>query len=206
MTDTSKFKTGQDSLSLAPLRKATADVYYENYVRNENARPEVITVARFIANLEPSYINSQGTYITLSQIRSIPHSEEDVKFLCEKFEEIVKPYITVTNKTEINKLKLNIKTTMSKKRLIHAAVRHLLTGCEVVDSFEHYLKVVYYSVYPHTIKQSYAFLLGMALGLDYPSVQAMMDDFCLTFIDQTETVMKTGEVVLYDGVIKTEKL
>lgn len=205
--DTHKFLNSKASISRSSLFKIISETASTDFNKKSKIRSEVILVAKFIANIEPSYKNSDGQYVEFTFLRTqVDFSEDDLEFLCNKIEEIVKPYISVSDETVITGQKLKVKTTMSKKKLIHAAVRHLLHGTEIFKEAKYYHELKARSLFIDNIKVSYAWLVGLAISLQYSSVPAMMEDMCLKFIDQTKNVASKGQVVFYDGAIRTENL
>lgn len=207
VTDTSKFGGSKSTLTSAALRKVISNTSTTDFNRTRKIRPEVILTAKFIGNIEPSYKNSDGQYVEFTVLRTqVNLSEEDIDFLCDKIEEIVKPFISVGRVTEIIGTKLKVKTLMSKKKLIHAAIRHLLLGSEIFKDPKNYHELKARSLMIENVKISYAWLVGLAIALEYSSVLVMMEDMCLKFIDQTENVEKHGQVVFYDGAVRTENL
>lgn len=205
--DPSKIKNTKIDLGQKTLNNIIRDVASTDHPKVKNTRPEVITVAKFIANISPSYKNSEGRYIWLEALRAQPNfTKEDTDYLAEKIEGIVKPYIVVTSETRMDRGKLRIKSNMPKKRLIHAAVNHLLNGSEVLANPDHYHELKARSLFLEQIKGNYAWLIGFALSLEYKSVPEMMEEMCLTFIDQTESLREHGQVIFYDGAIRVENL
>lgn len=174
---------------------------------NKTPRQEVLVTARFIANLDPSYRNSQGQPVSLSYLRSeLSFTKEDLDYIIDRLEEVVKPFISVSTETVMTGLKLKVATSMPKKRLIKAAFMHLLLGSEVVGIPEQYANIKEAAVLAGTPKISYAYLIGAADKLLYPSVPAMMEDLVLTFIDQTENIRRDGKLVFYDGSVRVERM
>lgn len=205
--DTDKFKKSKSGSLQNSLRKIISDTSNSDFEMKASVRPEVILTAKFIANIDPSYKNSDGQYVEFTVLRTqVGLSEEDLEYFCDKIEGIVKDYISVGNETEISGLKLKIKTTMPKKKLIYAAIKHLLNGSEIFKNPKDYHELKARSLFVDNIKVSYAWLIGLAISLQYDSVIEMMEDMCLKFIDQTENVNSRGQVVFYDGSIRTENL
>jgi len=205
--DTTKFQSNKGTLYDVHLRKYINTVASRRVHFKTNKRNDVILTAKFIANIEPSYLNSEGKYVQLSHLRAMPDlTEDDIELVCNKIEEVVKPFIVMSKETEIDSGKLRIKSSMSKKKLIHSAIRHLLLGSEVLDNPEMYNEVKVHSLLMNNVKVNYAYLVGLAISIDYSSVAEMMEDMCLKFVDQTENVLRDGKVVFYDGAIRAEKL
>lgn len=205
--DTDKFKQSKSGSLQNSLRKIISDTATTDFEVKPGVRPEVILTAKFIANIDPSYKNSDGQYVEFTVLRTqVDFTEEDLEYFCDKIEEIVKPYISVGAETEIAGQKLKVKTTMPKKKLIYAAITHLLHGTEIFKNAKDYHELKARSLFVDNIKVSYAWLIGLAISLEYKSVPEMMEDMCLKFIDQTETVNTRGQVVFYDGSIRTENL
>ena len=205
--DTASFSPAKGSLSDTKLLGFINDVATRYVSFKQEKREDVILTARFIANIEPSYLNSEGQYVELSYLRALTDlSEEEIDFICHKIEEVVKSFIVVTKETSISGGKLRIKSTLSKKKLIHAAVRHLLIGSEIFDNPEMYNELKVRSLLVENIKINYGYLVGLALSLEYNSVPKMMEDMCLKFVDQTENIMKNGTVIFYNDGIRTENL
>ncbi|MFF2798129.1 hypothetical protein, partial [Lysinibacillus xylanilyticus] len=205
--DTYKFtKEKQTSLS-SSLNKIISEAASTSMKVKSKPRKEVILTAQFIANIDPCYVNSDDQIVELYYLRGqVNLTEEEVDFLCEKIESVVKPYISVTGETAIDGQKLKVKTTMSKKKLIHAAVRHLMLGSEIFKDPYYYHVLKARAMFRENIKPNYAWLVGLALSLEYKSVPEMMEDMCIKFVDQTENVKRNGQVVFYDGAIRIESL
>lgn len=204
--DTKKFAKSSSGLSRSSLNKIIQEAASRGF-DHRDPREEVILTAKFIANIEPSYKNSDGQYVELTFLRTqVDFSKEDVDFLCDKIESIVKPYIVVSSTTEIKGNKLRVNTKMPKKKLIHAAVRHLINGSEIFNNPADYHELKARSLFIDNIKVSYAWLIGTAISLRYPSVKSMMEDMCLKFVDQTESINKNGTVTYYDGTVRIERL
>lgn len=200
-------KTKSSSLSRSGLRKIISEVASMPIDFNSRPNKEVIRVAQFIANIEPSYKNSAGETVELLHLRTNMNlTEDDIEFVCEKLEGVVKPYIMVSATESSRTNRFVVKSSISKKKIIHRAIRHLLVGSEVVNDPMVYNQVKAQSILMDNVKESYAFLIGMALSLSYNSVPEMMDDFCIQFIDQTENINRTGQAVFYDGTLRFENL
>lgn len=204
--DTGKYRNSKAGISQAAIRNIITDVSQTRF-EVKKPREEVLLVARFIANIDPTYRNSQDDLIELKMLRTNPRfTEEDLQFLCEKIEETVKSHIMVTSKTELDGIRLKVETKMTKKKLIHAAVMHLLTGSEILVNSDDYNILKSRSALLDNYKVNYAWMIGLAIALEYDSVPLMMHDMCLKFVDQTETIEAKGQVVFYDGTIRTENL
>lgn len=170
-------------------------------------RLEVVELAKFIANIEPSYINSEGKYITLSMIRSLAaYSKDDLAFIQDKFAEAVKPYISVGPVTEVVGSKIRVNTSLTKPKLIKAALSHLFTGSEIFKDTKDFKNLLSHSCLVSNQKVSYAYMIGTALNLKYNSVPEMLNDLAITFVDQGDNIRQIGRLVFYDGSVRTEAL
>lgn len=205
--DTSKFNKSRSTMLSTSVHKIIKDVATTRFETKPKPRPEVILVAQFIANIDPSYLNSDGQYVEMTLLRTQVDLDEDtLDFVCSKIEEIVKPYINVSGETTMSGQKLKVDTTMPKKKLIHAAIRHLINGSEIFKEPNLYHELKARAMFTKNIKANYAWFIGLAISLKYNSVLEMMEDMCIKFIDQTKTVNRNGQVVFYDGTIRTENL
>lgn len=171
------------------------------------ARRDVITCAKFIANIEPSYVNSQGANVSLNVLRSIQkYSADDMNFLLDKLYDTVKPFITKSTETRIQRGKLYIETDLKKDRLVKLAIKHLLVGSELFSNPDEYSALVSRSCMAGFYKENYGYLIGVAQAMHYKSVAELMEDACLSFVDQQENLEQTGNLVFYDGGYRTGTL
>ena len=204
--DTTKFTKSKSSITRSGLFKIISKTA-SAHIEYKTPRQDVLTVARFIGNIEPSYKNSKDQYVSLTLLRTnTTMDDETIDYVCDKVYEVVKPYIMVSSENSITNGKLKIESRLPKKKLIHYAIKHLLLGSEVLKDANKYHEIKARSLFLDNIKANYAWLIGTAIALKYPSVPAMMEDMCLTFIDQSATVSYSGHVVFYDGTIRKEIL
>lgn len=201
------FKRSADSMTDKTINDVVVAAANQSFKLVEGPRQEVLAVARFIANIEPSYINSEGKYVTLSMLRSIPaYSKDDLEFIQSKFEEIVKGLVVSGPETAVVGRSIHVNTTMTKGKLIKAALAHLLTGCEIFKDIKDFKNLLSHSCLVSKHKVSYAYMVGVALALDYRSVPDLLNDFAITFVDQNDNLRHVGRLVFYDGSVRTEVL
>lgn len=201
------FKRSADSMADKTINDIVVAAANQPFKLVEGPRQEVLELARFIANIEPSYINSEGKYVTLSMIRSIPaYSKEDLEFLQDKFLELVKGFVSHGHETEVVGKSIKINTNMTKPKLIKAALAHLFTGCEIFKDITDFKNLLSHSCLVSKHKVSYAYMVGVALALDYRSVPDLLNDFAITFVDQSDNLRHLGRLVFYDGSVRTEVL
>lgn len=194
-------------LAFRGFSQAMKDAHSGSYDPVDNPRPEVILTARFIANMEPSYRNSKNQPVSLAYVRSLVQmTKDDRDYIIDKFYEAVKPFISVSTETAMVGLKLKVATKMSKKSLVRAALLHLFFGCELIDDEQTYMTIQESAMMAGSLRHNYGTLIGIAHALRYPNVGAMMEDFCLTFIDQEQSIEETGHLTFYDGVIHVTRV
>jgi hypothetical protein len=201
------FKRSADSITDKTINDVVVAAANQPFKLVEEPRPEVLALARFIANIEPSYINSEGRYVTFSMLRSIPaYSKDDLEFLQDKFMEIIKGVVVSGAETGVVGRSFRVNTTMTKPKLIKAALSHLLTGSEIFKDIKDFKTLLSHSCLVSKHKVSYAYMVGVALALDYRSVPDMLSDFAITFVDQADNLRHVGRLVFYDGSVRTEVL
>ena len=160
---------------------------------------DVLIVAKFISNLEPSYRSPKGIVIHLRQIRGVAEfTDEKLNYLIDKFRVAVEHRISVTSGEESLTHKLKVNSKLSKKVLIQRAVRHLLSGSEVTKDVDVYNVVKFHSLLKSGYINDYLHLAGLANLLRFNSVADMMDAFVLDFQDQEESIKETGLLTFYN--------
>lgn len=202
-----KFKRSAASMTDATINEIIVAAANQPFKLVTEPRQDVLEVARFIANIEPSYINSTGKYVTLSMLRSLPtYGKDDFEYILDKLADMVKGFILSGSETAISGKTITVKTALTKGKLIRAALAHLLTGCEIFKDPKDFKNLLTHSCLVSRHKVSYAYMVGVALALDYSSVPEMLNDFAITFVDQAENLRAIGRLVFYDGSVRTEVL
>lgn len=201
------FSKSSKDLEAATINNVIVAAASQPFKLAKETRQEVLDLAKFLANIEPSYINSEGKYVTLSMIRSIAtYSKDDLDFLLDKFYEVVKGVVKTGTETVIHGRTIQVNTNLTKPKLIKAAIQHLLTGSEIFKDVNDFKTLLSHSCLLSKHKVSYAYMIGVAMALNYNSVPDLLHDLALTFVDQSENLKHVGRLVFYDGSVRTEVL
>lgn len=207
ISDVTKYKTTEFRVNEMSYRKQI-EQGLKLKLKFKKPNNDVLSVARFIANIEPGYYNSQNEFVTLTSLRTINPDilVNNLDFIVEQLRKEVYPYIRVSSTSKEVSDVYYIKTSMPKKKLVVSAIEHLLIGNQLFDDPKQYHLLKAHSMYRgKTIALSLSVFIGVAIQGRYKSVYSLFDDLVLQLVDQEETLRRDLTVSYYqNGSIRTE--
>lgn len=152
---------------------------FDSITLNPNIDMDIVNIANLISNLEPSIYLSDGSVMTLADIRMRgEYSPDEVKFIMDSVSRVVRPYIDATIP--------NIKK----------AIKHLLFGSEVINDFEAYKRILRSSLIHIEPESCILTLCAYAVKLGCKSVTELSNLFAFYYPDRYNYVAGRNSEVM----------